>query len=104
MKVMLTEEAALAMAERGAAILDRCAELGDWTGLVMQADFESLEHAPVALISPTSNVGDGLARLGISYQDAHDTLLIPRGDVTPKDAVRIWKQVAGGRMLEASRT
>jgi len=92
------------MADRGTAILEACAELGNWPQVLAGTDFTSDDMTPLALLSPNSRVEEGLGMMGITYQEAHDSLLVRRGDIPDALATEIWRTIAGEHQLAGART
>ena len=97
-------EKARTMALKGAAILDRCASVGNWPTLIAGVDFSTDAGTPAYLISPVSRIEEALGILDITHQDAHDALLVRRGDIPADVANEVWRTIAGEYQLEGSRT
>ncbi len=97
-------EKARAMALKGAAILDGCTATGNWPALMSGVDFSSDTGTPVYLISPNSRIDEALGTLAITHQQAHDALLVRRGDIPADVANKVWRVIAGEYQLEGSRT
>lgn len=95
---------ARAMALKGAAILDGCQDTGNWPAMMTKVDFRAEESTPAALIAPNSRIDEALGMLGITYQVAHDSLLVRRGDIPPDIAAQAWKIVAGEYQISSART